>query len=135
MLYEGVVAGIVGEPLDAGLGDPRQRHLAPLHQQPHLVERGYVEPGDIVVPVDYTGTECEFAFPVLPAGPDGGVLVPGPGGLFLVTRTTALAVTSTAGRRGCSWCSPMAPLPPSTAARTPPPTTCAAAAWPCIRSP
>jgi hypothetical protein len=55
-----------------------------------------------VVPVDYTGTECEFAFPVLPAGPDGGVLVAGPGGLFLVTRGTALAETLDGGLDGGS---------------------------------
>jgi hypothetical protein len=97
VLYEGVVAGIAREPLDAGLGDPRQGTWPLSINSRILAERGYVEPGDIVVPVDYTGTECEFAFPVLPAGPDGGVLVPGPGGLFLVTRGFAVAETLDGG--------------------------------------
>ena len=100
LLYEGVVAGIAREPLDAGLGDPRDGGWPLSINSRILAEQGYVEPGDIVVPVDYTGTECEFAFPVLPAGPDGGVLVPGPGGLFLVTRTTALADTLDGGLDG-----------------------------------
>jgi len=92
ILYEGIVAGITGEPLDAGLGDPSDGGWPLSINSRVLVEKGYVEPGDIVVPVDYTGTECQYGFPVLPAGPDGGVLVPGPGGLFLVTRRTALAL-------------------------------------------
>jgi len=92
VLYEGIVAGIAREPLDAGLGDPRDGGWPLSINSRVLAEQGFVEPGDIVVPVDYTGTECEFGFPVLAAGPDGGVLVPGPGGLFLVTRRTALAV-------------------------------------------
>jgi hypothetical protein len=91
ILYEGVVAGITREPLDAGLGDVHQG-LWPLSINSRiLAERGFVEAGDIVIPVDYTGTECEFAFPVLPAGEDGGVLVLAPDGVFLQTRQTALA--------------------------------------------
>ncbi|HZJ55760.1 MAG TPA: hypothetical protein VFD38_16585, partial [Myxococcaceae bacterium] len=66
-----------------------------------LVEQGYVEPGDVIIPVDYTGTECEFAFPI-EATDDGGVLVPGPGGLFLESRTTALAETLDGGLDGGS---------------------------------
>ena len=97
LLYEGVVAGIGQEPLDAGLGDYLDGGWPLSINSRILAEKGFVEPGDIVVPVDYTGTECEFAFPVLPAGPDGGVLVPGPGGFFLVTRRTALADVLDAG--------------------------------------
>ena len=100
VLYEGIVAGIGQEPLDAGLGDPRDGRWPLSINSRVLAERGFVEPGDIVVPVDYTGTECAFAFPVLPAGPDGGVLVPGPGGLFLVTRKTALGETLDGGPDG-----------------------------------
>ena len=97
ILYEGVVAGIAQEPLDAGLGDIHAGRW-PLSINSRIVaERGFVEPGDIVVPVDYTGTECEFAFPVLPAGADGGVIVSGPDGVVLVTRTTALADILDAG--------------------------------------
>jgi len=92
IFYEGIVAGITGEPLDAGLGDPHDGGWPLSINSLVLVEQGFVEPGDIVVPVDYTGTECEFAFPVLGAASDGGVLVPGPGGFFLVTRRTALAL-------------------------------------------
>lgn len=100
VLYEGLVAGISGEPLDAGLGNPGQG-LWPLSINSRiLAEKGYVEPGDVVVPVDYTGTECVFAFPVQDGGVDGGVLVEGPGGLFLQTRTTALAVTLDGGLDG-----------------------------------
>jgi hypothetical protein len=101
VLYEGVVAGIAREPLDAGLGDPRNG-LWPLSINARiLVEQGYVEPGDIVIPVDYTGTECEFAFPVQ-ATADGGVLVPGAGGLFLRSDTRALADTLDGGLDGGS---------------------------------
>ncbi len=99
ILYEGIVAGIAREPLDAGLGDPSDGGWPLSINSRVLAERGYVEPGDIVVPVDYTGTECQFAFPVL-SSDDGGVLVPGPGGLFLVTRTTALAETLDGGLDG-----------------------------------
>jgi hypothetical protein len=102
VLYEGVVAGIAQEPLDAGLGNPSQGTWPLSINSRLLAERGYVEPGDVVVPVDYTGTECVFAFPVEAAGPDGGVLVPGPGGLFLQTRITALAETLDGGLDGGS---------------------------------
>jgi hypothetical protein len=101
ILYEGVVAGISGEPLDAGLGDYRDGGWPLSINSRILIEKGFVEPGDIVVPVDYTGTECEFAFPVLP-NEDGGVLVPGPGGVFLVTSLTALAETADGGLDGGS---------------------------------
>jgi len=97
LLYEGIVAGISREPLDAGLGDYLDGGWPLSINSRTLAEKGFVEAGDIVVPVDYTGTECEFAFPVLPAGTDGGVLVPGPGGFFLVTRRTALADVLDAG--------------------------------------
>jgi hypothetical protein len=100
VLYEGVVASIAREPLDAGLGDPGQG-IWPLSINSRiLAEKGYVEPGDVVVPVDYTGTECVFAFPVQGGGLDGGVLFPLPGGLFLQTRTTALAETLDGGLDG-----------------------------------
>jgi len=100
VLYEGVVAGIAREPLDAGLGDPGQG-IWPLSINSRiLAEKGYVEPGDVVVPVDYTGTECVFAFPVQGGGLDGGVLFELPGGLFLQTRTTALAETLDGGLDG-----------------------------------
>ncbi len=100
VLYEGVVAGIAREPLDAGLGDPSQG-IWPLSINSRiLAEKGYVEPGDVVVPVDYTGTECVFAFPVQDGGVDGGVLFEFPGGLFLQTRTTALAETLDGGLDG-----------------------------------
>ncbi len=92
ILYEGIVAGISGEPLDAGLGDPRSGIWPISINSRTLVEQGYVEAGDIVVPVDDTGTECQYGFPVLDAGPGGSLLVPGPGGVYLVTRTTALAI-------------------------------------------
>jgi hypothetical protein len=96
VLYEGVVAGIAREPLDAGLGDPQQG-LWPLSINSRiLVEQGYVEPGDVIVPVDYTGTECEFAFPVK-ATEDGGVLVAGSGGLNLQSSRYALAETLDGG--------------------------------------
>ena len=102
ILYEGVVAGIAGEPLDAGLGNP-VAGVWPLSINSRiLAEQGYVEPGDVVVPVDYTGTECGYAFPVLDAGVDGGVLFDGPGGPFLLTRTTALAETLDGGADGGS---------------------------------
>lgn len=91
VLYEGIVAGIAGEPLDAGLGD-LNTGLWPLSINSRvLAQQGFIEPGDLVIPVDYTGTECAFAFPVLPLGADGGVLVAAPGGLFLQTRLTALS--------------------------------------------
>jgi hypothetical protein len=100
VLYEGVVAGIAREPLDAGLGDPNGG-IWPLSINSRiLAEKGYVEPGDVVVPVDYTGTECVFAFPVQGGGLDGGVLFPLPGGLYLQTRTTALAETLDGGLDG-----------------------------------
>jgi hypothetical protein len=91
VLYEGIVAGISGEPLDAGLGDPRDGGWPISINSRTLIEQGFVEAGDIVVPVDNTGTECPFAFPVLDAGPGGTLLVPGPGGVYLVTRKTALS--------------------------------------------
>ncbi len=97
VLYEGIVSGIIGEPLDAGLGDPRSGIWPISINSRTLVEQGYVEAGDIVVPVDNTGTECPYAFPVLDAGPDGSLLVPSPGGVFLVTRRTALANDFDAG--------------------------------------
>ncbi len=91
VLYEGVVANIAGEPLDAGLGDPRNGIWPISINNRTLVDQGYVEAGDIIVPVDNTGTECVYAFPILDAGTGGRLLVDGPGGPFLVTRTTALA--------------------------------------------
>ncbi len=100
VLYEGVVAGIAREPLDAGLGNPGQG-IWPLSINSRiLAEKGYIEPGDVVVPVDYTGTECVFAFPVQGGGLDGGVLFEFPGGLFLQTRVTALAETLDGGLDG-----------------------------------
>ena len=136
MLYEGVVAGIAQEPLDAGLGNPSQGTWPLSINSRLLAERGYVEPGDIVVPVDYTGTECVFAFPMQAAGPDGGVLVPGPGGLFLETRTTALAETLDGGLDGGSILVLSDGTVP-TITSCPPPVSynCGAAAWPCSPSP
>jgi hypothetical protein len=100
VLYEGVVGGIAGEPLDAGLGDFLDGGW-PLSINSRIVaQRGYVEEGDLVVPVDYTGTECEFAFPVRAAGSDGGLLADGTNGIFLVTRTRALANTLDGGLDG-----------------------------------
>jgi len=99
VLYEGVVASIAREPLDAGLGDPQQGMWPLSINSRILVEQGYVEPGDVIVPVDYTGTECEFAFPIQEAD-GGGVLVPGAGGLFLRSRDTALAETLDGGLDG-----------------------------------
>ncbi|HET9156337.1 MAG TPA: hypothetical protein VFN91_06695, partial [Myxococcaceae bacterium] len=96
-LYEGVVAGISSEPLDAGLGDFRDGGWPLSINGRILAGRGYVEAGDIIIPVDYTGTECTFAFPVIPSGADGGVLADGTGGVFLVTRKTALAETLDGG--------------------------------------
>ena len=102
VLYEGVVGGIAGEPLDAGLGDFLDGGW-PLSINSRLVaQRGYVEAGDIVVPVDYTGTECEFAFPVRASGTDGGVLADGTNGIFLVTNRYALADTLDGGFDGGS---------------------------------
>jgi len=98
--YEGIVAGIVAEPLDAGLGDPRNGRWPLSINSRTAVENGFVEEGDIVVPVDSTNTECQWAFPILAAAPDGGLLVPGPGGAFLVTRTTALGTTLDGGLDG-----------------------------------
>lgn len=87
--YEGIVAGIVREPLDAGLGAPREG-LWPLSiNSRSAIEKGYVQAGDIVVPVDGTNTECQYAFPILP-GEDGGLLDLN-GGAFLRTRKEALA--------------------------------------------
>jgi len=87
--YEGIVAGIAYEPLDAGLGLPAAG-IWPLTINSRVaVENGYVQPGDIVVPVDSTNTECQYAFPILP-GEDGGVLDLN-GGAFLHTRMEALA--------------------------------------------
>lgn len=100
VLYEGIVAGISREPLDAGLGDPRDGGWPLSINSRTLVQAGYAEPGDLIVPVDSTGTECQYAFPVLPAGPDGGLLVPGDGGLFLVTRKTALGIQLDGGLDG-----------------------------------
>ena len=97
VLYEGVVAGIAREPLDAGLGNPNAGVWPLSINSRILAEKGYVEPGDVVVPVDYTGTECVFAFPVQDGGLDGGVLFPLPGGLFLQTSTFALAETLDGG--------------------------------------
>jgi hypothetical protein len=93
VLYEGIVAGIAGEPLDAGLGDPNAGTWPLSINSRVLAEQGFIEPYDLVVPVDYTGTECAYAFPVLPLAADGGVLVARPGGLFLQTRTVALTDT------------------------------------------
>ncbi len=71
--YEGIVAGIINEPLDAGLGAPRDGVWPLSINSRTAVEKGYVEPGDIVVPVDGTNTECQYGFPILP-GEDGGLL-------------------------------------------------------------
>jgi len=101
-LYEGVVAAISSEPLDAGLGDFRDGGWPLSINGRILAERGYVEAGDIIIPVDYTGTECTFGFPVIPSGADGGVLADGTGGVFLVTRKTALAETLDGGLDGGS---------------------------------
>ena len=97
VLYEGIVAGISYEPLDAGLGDPSDGGWPLSINSRTLVEEGFVEAGDIVVPVDSTSTECAFAFPILDAGPGGSLLVPGPNGLYLVTRKTALSEDFDAG--------------------------------------
>jgi hypothetical protein len=91
VLYEGIVAGIAGEPLDAGLGNPGGGTWPLSINSRTLVEQGFVEAGDIVVPVDITNTECAYAFPILDAGPGGSLLVPGPDGVFLVTRQVALS--------------------------------------------
>ena len=99
-LYEGIVGGIAQEPLDAGLGDFLDGGWPLSINSRIVVERGYVEAGDLVVPVDYTGTECEFAFPVVAAGTDGGLLADGTNGIFLVTRRTALADTLDGGLDG-----------------------------------
>jgi hypothetical protein len=89
--YEGVVAGIGSEPLDAGLGNPKQGRWPVTINARLQIEQGFAEPGDIVVPVDVTGTECPFAFPVLDQG-DGGILVQDPDGPVMVTRPEALAL-------------------------------------------
>ncbi|MGZ3444925.1 MAG: hypothetical protein ACXWLG_04970, partial [Myxococcaceae bacterium] len=89
--YEGIVSGIVNEPLDAGLGAPRDGVWPLSINSRTAVEKGYVQPGDIVVPVDGTNTECQYAFPILP-GEDGGLLDLSAGaGAFLHTREQALA--------------------------------------------
>jgi hypothetical protein len=91
VLYEGIVAGIANEPLDAGLGDPFDGGWPISINSRTLVEEGFVEAGDLVVPVDVTNTECAFAFPILDAGPGGTLLAPGQEGPILVTRRIALS--------------------------------------------
>ena len=92
VLYEGIVAGVTGEPLDAGLGNP-PAGIWPVSVNNRNAVQQYVQPGDILVPVDSTNTECLFAFPILDNGVDGGVLFDEPGGPFLHTRQAALGPT------------------------------------------
>jgi hypothetical protein len=73
VLYEGIVAGVAGEPLDAGLGNPLQG-VFPVSVNNRNAVEAFVHPNDIVVPVDSTNTECLYAFPILDNGIDGGVL-------------------------------------------------------------
>jgi hypothetical protein len=90
--YEGVVAGLAFQPLDAGLVDPNHGGWPVDINGVNLVQT-FVEPGDIVVPVDSTGTECVYAFPILPSGQDGGVLLSDAGIAYIVTRAAPLAAT------------------------------------------
>ena len=92
VLYEGIVAGVTGEPLDAGLGNP-PAGIWPVSVNNRNAVQQYAQPGDILVPVDSTNTECLFAFPILDNGVDGGVLFDEPGGPFLHTRQAALGPT------------------------------------------
>lgn len=92
LLYEGIVAGVAGEPLDAGLGNP-PGGIWPVSVNSRNAVEQYVLPGDILVPLDSTNTECLFAFPILGNGVDGGVLFDEPGGPFLHTRPAALGPT------------------------------------------
>ncbi|HTS79415.1 MAG TPA: hypothetical protein VMH40_02345 [Myxococcaceae bacterium] len=91
VLYEGIVGSIAFEPLDAGLGDVRDGGWPISINNRTLVQEGFAEAGDIIVPVDSTGTECPYGFPIL-ATPDGGLLWDGPlGGLYLVSSKFGLA--------------------------------------------
>jgi hypothetical protein len=92
VLYEGIVAGVSGEGLDAGLGNPTAPGggIWPISVNNRNAVEAFVVPGDILVPVDSTNTECLFAFPLLDNGVDGGVLFDEPGGPFLHTREAAL---------------------------------------------
>src|SRR5262249_29410947 len=92
VLYEGIVGGVAGEPLDAGLGNPLEGVWPVSVNNRNTVEQ-FVVPGDILVPVDSTRTECLFAYPLLDNGVDGGVLFDEPGGPFLHTRAAPLAPT------------------------------------------
>src|SRR5262249_60419291 len=83
-------AGGGAAPLAAGLGDRKQGRWPVTINARLQIEQGFAEPGDIVVPVDVTGTECPFAFPVLDQG-DGGILALDPTGPVMVTRPEALA--------------------------------------------
>ena len=73
VLYEGSVASIFREPLDAGLGNPAAGLWPVSVNTRNLVELGFVEPGDIIVPTDQTGSECIYGFPIIPVA-DGGLL-------------------------------------------------------------
>jgi hypothetical protein len=90
--YEGVVAGLSLQPLDAGLGDPANG-IWPVSPNGLNLIQIHVLPGDIVIPVDSTGTECLYAFPILGAAEDGGVLVSDAGIPSIVTWTAPLAPT------------------------------------------
>lgn len=90
--YEGVVAGLQFQPLDAGLGNAAQG-IWPVDVNGVNLVQTFVEPGDIVVPVDSTGTECLYAFPILTNGNDGGVLFTDAGIPYIVTRGAPLAFT------------------------------------------
>jgi hypothetical protein len=90
--YEGVVAGLQFQPLDAGLEDPA-RGVWPVDINGVNLVQTFVEPGDIVVPVDSTGTECVYAFPILPGPGDGGVLLSDAGISYIMTRAAPLGPT------------------------------------------
>jgi hypothetical protein len=94
--YEGIVAGLQFQPLDAGLADPNQG-IWPVDVNGVNLVQTFVEPGDLVVPVDSTGTECLYAFPILPDGQDGGVLLSDAGIAYIVTRAAPLASTLDGG--------------------------------------
>jgi len=95
VLYEGIVGGVAGEGLDAGLGDPLRDGggIWPVSINNRNAVQEFVLPGDVLVPVDSTRTECLFAYPLLDNGVDGGVLFDEPGGPFLHTRAAPLATT------------------------------------------
>lgn len=116
--YEGIVAGIVYEPLDAGLGNPRSGVWPLSINSRAAVENGYVQAGDLIVPVDGTNTECQYAFPIFP-GPDGGLLDL-EGGAFLHTRVEALAGVLDGGLTPGSSILFLAPGVPATIGDCPP---------------